>query len=199
MKKPKTDRPRITETAEMSEESKRQQGSFRVSYQRESDIPRVPSDSYKYSVAEYLYIPSQKIIQSNPVDLQSQTPLMMPLAPLPGILPGNVMDPNYLNMMMMSQNSSMPMYFPKMLLNNSNTKPVNYRTEACKNFHSAAGCTHGDACHFIHDFAFEGRPIPNMAEWRRNNSIRTKNIETMKSMQIGFPSYYPPESQPHLR
>lgn len=199
VKKMKCFRLKNLETAEMAEETRREQTSFRPSYLRESDIPRIPCDDFRYSYAENIHMPSQKLSQAPIVDVQMQNSMMMPNNTVPCIMPGNVMDPNYLNMMMMSQTPSMPMYFPKMLLNNSNTKPVNYRTEACKNFHSAAGCTHGDACHFIHDFTYEGRPIPNMAEWRRNNSIRTKNMETMKSMQIGFPSYYPPASEPHLR
>ena len=179
----------------MLDEAKRQQASFRVSYQREGDIPKVPSDGFKYSFADMVFIPSQKIIQPLKSDGMQQTPVMMPMNPLPS----NIMDPNYLNLMMMSQSSSMPLYFPRVMLNNSNTKPINYRTEACKNFHSAASCTHGDACHFIHDFNFEGRPIPNMAEWRKNNSIRSKNMESMKGIQMGYPSYYPPASEPHLK
>ena len=197
--KNKSFRPKKVETSEMTEETRRQQASFRVSYQREGDIPRVPCDDFKYSYADVVFIPPQKIIQQLEPKIQVQAPLMMPMNPIPGIMPGNVMDPNYLNLMMMAQTPAMPMYFPKLLLNNSNTKPINYRTEACKNFHSAASCTHGDACHFIHDFNFEGRPIPNMAEWRKNNSIRSKNMESMKGIQMGYPSYYPPASEPHLK
>jgi Zinc finger C-x8-C-x5-C-x3-H type (and similar) len=187
------------ETPEISEETNRQHSSLRVSYQRESDIPKVPYDNFNYSYADAVYIPSQKVIQPPKLEIPIQPSMMMPIPTIPGIMPGNLMDPNYMNMMMMSQPPTIPMYFPKMLLNNNNTKPINYRTEACKNFHSAAGCTHGDACHFIHDFTYEGRPIPNMAEWRRSNSIRMKNIEAMKSAQMGMPSYYPPASEPHLR
>ena len=79
----------------------------------------------------------------------------------------------------------MPMYNQNLLMN-SNTKPINFRTEACKNFHSPAGCTHGDNCHFIHDLDYDGRPIPNMAEWRKSNPTRLRNLEIMKSMQMGL-------------
>lgn len=111
------------------------------------------------------------------------------------MIPANIMDPNLMNMMM-GRAQAMPMYFPKVLINNSNNKPVNFRTEACKNYHSPAGCTHGDNCHFIHDFTYEGRPIPNLAEWRRQNEIRNKNLESMRNMQMGIPSYYPPGGGP---
>ena len=193
---PKSFRPKSQETTEMKEESSRQASSLRVAYQRESDIPKVPYDNNNFSYADSVIIPSQKITQPK-IDIPSQPPLMMPIPTMQGLMPSNMMDPSYINMMMGQQ--TMPLYFPKMLLNNNNTKPINYRTEACKNFHSAAGCTHGDACHFIHDFTYEGRPIPNMAEWRRNNNVRMKNIEAMKNMQMGIPTYYPPPSEPHLR
>lgn len=55
-----------------------------------------------------------------------------------------------------------PNVYPKVLINNWNNKPMKYRTEPCRNFHSLAGCTHGDNCHFIHDFEYAGRPIPNL-------------------------------------
>ena len=161
---PKSFRAKNLETSEYSEENNRQHSSLRVSYLRESDIPKVPYDNMSFSYAEAVFIPSQKIMQPPKIEIPVQPSMMMPIPSIPGIIPGNLMDPNYMNMMMMSQPPTMPMYFPKILLNNSNTKPINYRTEACKNFHSAAGCTHGDACHFIHDFTYEGRPIPNMAE-----------------------------------
>jgi hypothetical protein len=182
-------RVRGAQTAEMAEEAKRQQSSFRVVYQRESDIPRVPNESVSFSYAEAVVIPSQKVQAKSEVQN-----MVMPMAPMGGMMPGQIMDPGYMNMMM---NPSMPIYLPKLM--NPNNRPINYRTEACKNFHSAAGCTHGDACHFIHDFTYEGRPIPNMADWRKNNSIRNKNIESMKHAQMGYPMYYPPATEPHLR
>lgn len=193
---PRNYRPKNVQTAEMNEEYKRQQSTFRVIYQRESDIPRVPHDNFSSTTAEIVIIPSHKIVPAAKTDMNSQSYMMMQNAPIQGIMPGNIMDPSYVSMMM-TPSMPMPMYLPKII--NTNTRPINYRTEACKNFHSAAGCTHGDACHFIHDFDFEGRPIPNMAEWRKNNQTRNKNIETMKNMQMGFPMYYPPSTEPHIK
>lgn len=73
-------------------------------------------------------------------------------------------------------NRAQPMYQPAMLnqfppqnkkqiiFNPITKKPQNYKTMPCKKFHSGEGCDRGEACHFIHDFNFQGRPIPNFQE-----------------------------------
>jgi len=35
-----------------------------------------------------------------------------------------------------------------------------YKTKHCHNYHSARGCTRGDACNFIHDPKYMGIPVP---------------------------------------
>mmetsp|Transcript_7270 Transcript_7270/g.10744 ORF Transcript_7270/g.10744 Transcript_7270/m.10744 type:complete len:254 (-) Transcript_7270:26-787(-) len=194
------------DSREYSEEQSREQSTLRVLYQRESDVPRVPHESanaYTFIGNDIESIPEKKVTAPMPEPYQPQ-PQSMPMPmPYPGMMQSmpsmpsmpNVpmMDPQYFNMMMMGRASqNMPFYFPKVLINNTTNKPINYRTEACRNFHSPAGCTHGDNCHFIHDFKYEGRPIPNMAEWRRTNEIRLKNLEAMKNAQLGMATYYPP-------
>lgn len=175
----------------MLEESKRQEGTLRVKYQRESDIPKIPYENASFCYPGDVVIPANKVMVQAKNESQSIPSMNMSMP----MINGGIMDPAYLSMMTPSM--PMPIYMPKLM--NPNSRPVNYRTEACKNFHSAAGCTHGDACHFIHDYTFEGRPIPNMAEWRKSNKIRMQNMEAMKSMQMGYPMYYPPASEPHLR
>lgn len=36
----------------------------------------------------------------------------------------------------------------------------NYKTKHCNKYHSDAGCGRGEACHFIHDIEYKGRPAP---------------------------------------
>lgn len=87
---------------------------------------------------------------------------------------------------------AMPMGFP--------AKPVKYRTEPCRNFHSSNGCTYGDNCHFIHDFNYAGKPIPDLDAWRKSNDTRRQNINAMRYPNMGvggMPGYYPPAPEPH--
>ena len=59
-------------------------------------------------------------------------------------------------------------------------KPVNknFRTRHCVKYHSDAGCGRGDACHFIHDVQYKGRPAPNM----------DKTVANFANKQLGKPS-----------
>ena len=104
----------------------------------------------------------------------------------PGLPPG--MQGPFPYMPYMSSGNSI--YNP-MRLSNPTAKPINFRTEACKHFHSSSGCTHSANCHFIHDYDHEGKPIPNMADWRRTNPTRLKNLEEMRRAQMGH--------QPHFK
>jgi hypothetical protein len=177
----------------MQEETKRQQETLRAIYQRESDIPKIPYETQSSSYPGDLVIPASKMMIQPKVEIPASAAIGMPIG-MP-IIQQPIMDPNFMGMI--TPNIQMPMYMPKLM--NPNSRPVNFRTEACKNFHSAAGCTHGDACHFIHDFTYEGRPIPNMAEWRKTNKIRMQNMDAMKNMQMAYPMYYPPATEPHIR
>ena len=79
------------------------------------------------------------------------------------------------------------------LYNPVTKKPQNYRTVPCRRFHSADGCERGDNCHFIHDFQFQGRPIPNFQDWKNNNVSRQRNMQGMNNYTMGVPAYYPPQ------
>ena len=193
IKTSKTFRQKNLQTSEMQEETKRQQETLRVVYQRESDIPKAPYETQSCSYPGDLIIPASKMMIQPKAEIPSSSSINMSMG-MP-IIQQPMMDPNFMGMM--TPNIQMPMYMPKLM--NPNSRPVNYRTEACKNFHSATGCTHGDACHFIHDFTYEGRPIPNMAEWRKSNRIRVQNMDAMKNMQMAYPMYYPPATEPHIR
>jgi hypothetical protein len=53
----------------------------------------------------------------------------------------------------------------------------NYKTKPCNNFHSELGCGRNEGCHFIHDWEYKGRPIPEpdrsgkmQPKFQRNNS-----------------------------
>jgi hypothetical protein len=114
----------------------------------------------------------------------------LPSAPIPSfnaMMPSNL--PMYDPSMMM--NAMDPYNFmgkSKILYNPVTKKPQNYRTVPCRRFHSTDGCERGDNCHFIHDFQYQGRPIPNFQAWKNNNM--------QKSMQMhgysNVPGYYPP-------
>lgn len=72
------------------------------------------------------------------------------------------------------------------VINPLTNKPPGFKTLPCRNFHSVIGCQRGDNCHFVHDFTFQGRPIPNFEQWKHSNEERLKNI-TQSS-----PVYFPP-------
>ena len=106
-----------------------------------------------------------------------------------------MMDPMAMYGMMYQNPGQYSMMLPRVFVNQRNSRPPNYRTEPCRNFHSPTGCTHGDNCHFIHDFDYPGVPIPDLDKWRRSNETRIKNIKAMQSMNInlGMATYYPPQ------
>ena len=119
-------------------------------------------------------------------------PLTLPSAPIPAYnpIPSIPMyDPSMINTPMdpfgiLGKN--------KVLYNPITKKPQNYRTVPCRRFHSGDGCERGDNCHFIHDFKFQGRPIPNFQDWKNNNAIRQRNLYAMNNYSMGMASYYPP-------
>ena len=114
----------------------------------------------------------------------------LPSAPIPaynGIMPGNMpmYDPN------MIMNPMDPYNFmgkSKILYNPVTKKPQNYRTVPCRRFHSTDGCERGDNCHFIHDFQYQGRPIPNFQAWKNNNMQKSMQMHSFPNA----PGYYPP-------
>lgn len=107
---------------------------------------------------------------------------MMPSVPMydPSIL-ANPMDPYSL------------MNKTRVLYNPVTKKPQNYRTVPCRRFHSSDGCERGDNCHFIHDFQYQGRPIPNFHDWKNNNMTRQRNLQGMNNYPMSVPAYYPPQ------
>ena len=70
----------------------------------------------------------------------------------------------------------------KVIINPTTKKPINYRTVPCKNFHSADGCSRGDNCHFIHDYAQAGKQIQNFQEWKNKNEVRQQNLLQMQNL-----------------
>ena len=86
----------------------------------------------------------------------------------------------------------------KVIINPTTKKPINYRTVPCKNFHSADGCSRGDNCHFIHDYAQAGKQIQNFQEWKNKNEVRQQNLRQMQNLTVGVATYYPPAGpEPH--
>lgn len=125
--------------------------------------------------------------QSIPQPPQRVGPL--PSAPIPAyntMVPGMPMyDPS------MMVNPMDPYNFinkGKILYNPVTKKPQNYRTVPCRRFHSADGCERGDNCHFIHDFQYQGRAIPNFQAWKNNNMQKSMQMHGYPTM----PGYYPP-------
>ena len=75
----------------------------------------------------------------------------------------------------------------RMIYNPITKKPQNFRTVPCRRFHSQDGCERGDNCHFIHDFLYQGRPIPST---HGNNGMRRNT--TPGNYNTAMPTYYPP-------
>lgn len=46
----------------------------------------------------------------------------------------------------------------------------NYKTKPCMKYHSDAGCGRGEACHFIHDKEYKGRPVPEVEKPSRGGN-----------------------------
>lgn len=72
----------------------------------------------------------------------------------------------------------------------------NYKTRHCNKYHSDAGCGRGEACHFIHDPEYKGRPVPEVDRPNRHhskpplitnygNSNSYSNDRSRHSMQYG--------------
>jgi hypothetical protein len=158
-------------------------------------------------VAEQPMTMSLPFMPIQPITPTPQQPLLNPMNPLNQINPMVPMPPmnpmgqmNSMNSMnplamlnfMMPPSSQFPVYMPRAIYGRTNQKPINYRTEPCRNFHSTIGCTHGDNCHFIHDYDYPGIPIPDLEKWRRTNQTRQQNIKAMQSMSMNMATYYPP-------
>eukprot|EP00358_Blepharisma_japonicum_P003700 CAMPEP_0202954518 /NCGR_PEP_ID=MMETSP1395-20130829/50871_1 /ASSEMBLY_ACC=CAM_ASM_000871 /TAXON_ID=5961 /ORGANISM="Blepharisma japonicum, Strain Stock R1072" /LENGTH=326 /DNA_ID=CAMNT_0049670083 /DNA_START=846 /DNA_END=1823 /DNA_ORIENTATION=+ len=148
--------------------------------------------------------PQPMMPQSQP--LIPQSPLMMPqpqipmpgrpmMAPMPGqptIIPMQPIIPQMQPIPPQQVfNQPMPGMSPadpynlfssqkRVLFNPITKKPQNYRTVPCKKYHSSEGCERGDNCHFIHDFQYQGRPIPNFQEWKNSNPVRQKNLQSQQ-------------------
>jgi hypothetical protein len=139
-----------------------------------------------------------------PIYSHMVSPMPSRVGPLPSIplpIPPNNVIPSYSSYSMPNH----PMYDPnmissqmdpygmanknRMIYNPITKKPQNFRTVPCRRFHSPDGCERGDNCHFIHDFQYQGRPIPNFNAWK-NNNIR-KNVQTINSYNP-VAAYYPP-------
>ncbi|CAG9327901.1 unnamed protein product [Blepharisma stoltei] len=183
-------KPKIINSSEFLEEDAREKNSLKANYHTTIDIPDAPFEESNITCTvpvDVTKIPAKKatpqIDQNQKPNVSNYIPVQMPSA---GMDSSNLSNWN--------AKPILPSYFPKALISGNINKPINYQTEACRNFHSPAGCAHGDNCHFIHDWTYEGRPIPNLEEWRRTNSIRLKNLEKMREMQIGAAAYYPPET-----
>lgn len=173
------------------EEEIRETNNLRAIYQVDLDVPPIPLEGN--NLTSHIS-PDTEIIPIKKTQKEENTNKLNhshPLNYIPTQLPTNLIDPS---MSIFNTNPNLPSYFPKTLISGNINKPVNYQTEACRNFHSQTGCSHGDNCHFIHDFAFEGRPIPNLEEWRRTNPNRITNLKKMREMQMGAASYYPPHT-----
>lgn len=132
-------------------------------------------------------VPSMYTGQSIPQAPPRVGPL--PSAPIPAyntMMPGMPMyDPN---MMVNPMDPYNFMNKGKILYNPVTKKPQNYRTVPCRRFHSADGCERGDNCHFIHDFQYQGRAIPNFQAWKNNNMQKSMQMHGYPTM----PGYYPP-------
>lgn len=140
---------------ERAEVSKQLQRSRAVLYERESDIPRCPQDRGVSEIGCIPIVPLERV-RTNQIGTAVKMLEMAP--PQPEIkfdfLPFMMADSLY-------QNKAKVKFDP------ITKKPQNYRTLPCLKFHSTEGCIRGDNCHFIHDFDFAGRPIPNFREWRQ--------------------------------
>lgn len=153
------------------------------------------------SVNPYSQIMPVPVIQHSPSNILTSQVLQpppprigpFPSAPIPAynpmIQPVPVYDPTIISNPMDPYNI---MNKTKMLYNPISKKPQNYRTVPCRKFHSVDGCERGDNCHFIHDFQYQGRPIPNFQDWKNSNLIRQRNIQAMNNYSVGMASYYPP-------
>ncbi|CAG9327857.1 unnamed protein product [Blepharisma stoltei] len=150
-----------------------------------------------------MYTPSPMPNPMNPYN-----PYMMPMAPnpmmpmpmMPNSYASPVINPGYYPPMNPVY-QPMPGYPPNplttnpamkkpFLINPLTNKPPGFKTLPCRNFHSTIGCARGDNCHFIHDFQFQGRAIPNFEQWKITNEERLKNLPNSKeAMQ---PIYFPP-------
>jgi hypothetical protein len=132
-----------------------------VVYERESEVPKGPQDK---SVGEIGCIPQI------PLGRLGTAVKMLEMAPsfpqvMLGFMPYIMPDAMYKTK-------------PKVQFDPLTKKPTNYRTLPCLKYHSSEGCIRGDNCHFIHDFEFAGKPIPNFREWKMNRGGRA--------------SYFPP-------
>lgn len=111
--------------------------------------------------------------------IQQYNPVMQPAPAYDPALLANPMDPYSL------MNKSRTIYNPV------TKKPQNYKTVPCRGFHSQEGCERGNNCHFIHDFQYQGRPMPNFSDWK-NNPSRNRNMQSFNNYPSSGPSYFPP-------
>lgn len=85
----------------------------------------------------------------------------------------------------------------------------NYKTRHCNKYHSDAGCGRGEACHFIHDKEYKGRPVPEPDRPNRQHSKPPlitnygggngyQNDRSRHSMQFGQPNSQYSHQQPSM-
>lgn len=120
-------------------------------------------------------------LPSVPLPTPSMSNSMSGFPPPFGMPPHPMYDPN---MMQPQMDPYQLMNKQRMMYNPMTKKPQNYRTVPCRRFHSNDGCDRGDNCHFIHDFQFQGRPIPNFQSKRPPQQAPNYNP--------GMINYYPP-------
>ena len=201
------------DSQEAKEQIRREGELNRVTYARESDIPRSPREPASKAettiTADVLIVPlvnkaarqygEEKPVVPNmstlfsmippmPMQMQMQMPMQMPY-----------MQQTEQMMQMGWGGYPPPAAFlntkKKIQIDPKTNKPVNYKTVPCKMFHSPQGCTRGDSCHFIHEVSFSGRPIPNLSEWKKSNEARQKSLKDAETAaQNAVPYYYTPTS-----
>ena len=184
-------RPRL-DTPEMKEQARREQDLARITYPRESEIPRAPREPA--GRAETSITPDTLLISlvcKNPRQPPSEEPpvLFTPPQPMPFIPPPlapSPTDPYY--QLYLSQMGPLLLGQKKRVQIDPRTnKPVNWRTVPCRLYHSPQGCTRGDNCHFIHDTNYSGRPMPS--DSKRNNEARQRTFKQMENVIPGPESY----------
>ena len=185
-------RPRL-DTHEMKEQARREQDLARITYPRESEIPRAPREPA--GRAETHITPDTPLIplvckNPHPPPAEEKPAAYLQPPAMPFVPPPMQADPYY--QLFLSQMSPLLIGQKKRVQIDPRTnKPVNYKTVPCRLFHSPSGCTRGDNCHFIHDTNYSGRPIPS--DWKKNSDVRQKSTK-MENLVPGPESYYGSES-----
>lgn len=82
--------------------------------------------------------------------------------------------------------------------NASKVNNKNFKTKHCKQYHSDSGCGRGDACHFIHDVEYKGRPAPALEKSGGNQGkFNPKNSNSHGARPNGGPFDFPGTYNPN--